>query len=1264
MSFQRFLRCLSYCSFFVFLSACSDDSNRFNPPTVNPPATQNTIETSRVLLGPIIDADVNAALASDVGTIIETAMTNATMDLDIAGGFEIALTDIADDTFVLVTISGGSDIDVDDNGEIDGSPTVNQGSFRGLATASQWRSGINITAVSEVLVRALVGTDSAQLEMLSNVQITEALNNSAQSLLRPNVDTNNDGLSNYEDLLDYSPYTQEPPTVASHASINALAQAIESGAADNEVDVLIEAVLAPLAVSAGEDMSVNEGVLVNLASTITPTPGVSVSSITWRQLTGPSVILQNSNMATASFTAPQVTMAGASLTFEVEVIDANNQTASNTIDVGVIDIAAPPPPANIPPSATAQMLAVNSGDTLNITLAGTDADGTITAFSIATQPTNGTLTGVTPNLSYTPNAGFDGADQFTFNATDDDNATSTNAAITITVNPVVVANMLPTALPQSLTTDEDIGLDIVLEANDSDGTIVTFNTTTMPVSGTLSGIAPNLVYTPTLNFNGTDQFSFTATDNNGGVSPPVTINLNINPINDAPAANAGANQQVDSASNVTLNGDQSTDVEDDTNLQFQWAQSSGPTIVLNDANTSGPSFTAPDSDSVILIGVELTVVDSAGAQSTDEILTTIHPIPDNPSVSGTTNASFDLRLTSPDGRFKLIVPAGAVATDTLITMRQNTRSEINSAAPENGSILDALYSFSPANVAFSTPAQITYLVDSNDEPDEVRGFAATPDDMGETSISEENYNREIAESTANLSVLPLDIATSKLGLSLSAGPPLFLFVGETDEFHTSVDASSAMLDMAQSPVESDIGFGAKPASASESVISTVLTSPLQESMTNELYFASGEVTCNDVGQDHVLTRYIYSDRLLPGIGAIFSVLNIGPGARGLIELASEVNCRTLVISEFIARDISLGNGPEAFVFDSPPPYPPLFGIDNTTQRVIATSQNQIDVLTIDGDLIESIPRTAPGALFGTRTLSHSNGTRWRFSFGADGKEVFPNDNGFGFIDTPPNLNHFTSDAQLARDANGNRVSDNVWALRNGKLESTREEGAGLNSSADLLFDGEAGQLPDTAQPLFTCDSLSPSFALCATEDGFIYSLNLIANTVLTLQSNTAGSGIRDLECSPLNGQGLFGCAAVSFTNETITYCSGTAGAANSFSCGSPIASSNGVTIGVATTEAGNLAVVVPDFTQSSIFLHEIAPDGSSIVSAEIPNSSILTLPGLENSVLTNPGHADIDARSNTIIISGNASGNGLILPIDLLVDLPEAPSGLAQWFQP
>ena len=86
------------------------------------------------------------------------------------------------------------------------------------------------------------------------------------------------------------------------------------------------------------------------------------------------------------------------------------------------------------------------------------------AFAITAGPSNGNLTGTLPNVTYTPNPNFNGADSFTYSVTD---SVGTNSA---TVSITVVANTAPV-----LDTNGQFSLDDILEntpVSSNPGTLV------------------------------------------------------------------------------------------------------------------------------------------------------------------------------------------------------------------------------------------------------------------------------------------------------------------------------------------------------------------------------------------------------------------------------------------------------------------------------------------------------------------------------------------------------------------------------------------------------------------------------------------------------------------------------------------------------------------------------------------------------------------------------------------------------------------------
>jgi hypothetical protein len=88
--------------------------------------------------------------------------------------------------------------------------------------------------------------------------------------------------------------------------------------------------------------------------------------------------------------------------------------------------------ANAAPVATGQSVSTAAGAAVAITLAATDADSTTLSYSIVAGPSHGVLSGSGSARTYTPNAGFAGADSFTFQA-NDGFSNSNVATVTITV---------------------------------------------------------------------------------------------------------------------------------------------------------------------------------------------------------------------------------------------------------------------------------------------------------------------------------------------------------------------------------------------------------------------------------------------------------------------------------------------------------------------------------------------------------------------------------------------------------------------------------------------------------------------------------------------------------------------------------------------------------------------------------------------------------------------------------------------------------------
>ena len=109
------------------------------------------------------------------------------------------------------------------------------------------------------------------------------------------------------------------------------------------------------------------------------------------------------------------------------------------------------------------------------------------------------------------------------------NTISNSSSIIFTV----VSNVVPTANKQTITLDEDTVANILLIGNDKESSDLKYSYS-LPMFGSLSGTAPNLIYKPNSNFFGPDSFKFVVND--GLVdSDSALISIIVNSINDKPS---------------------------------------------------------------------------------------------------------------------------------------------------------------------------------------------------------------------------------------------------------------------------------------------------------------------------------------------------------------------------------------------------------------------------------------------------------------------------------------------------------------------------------------------------------------------------------------------------------------------------------------------------------------------------------------------------------------------------------------------------------
>jgi len=202
-------------------------------------------------------------------------------------------------------------------------------------------------------------------------------------------------------------------------------------------------------------------------------------------------------------------------------------TATTTVTVTISAV-------NDAPAAVDDL--VYGTDTQPLTILPLENDSDIDGDALTVQSVSGALNGTanvsgTTQIVYTPTLSFNGSEFLQYIVTD--GALTDTASITVNIS----ANQPPVAVADTAATDEDIAVTISPLGNDSDpnGDPLTLSAVDTPAHGTavISG-GTQIVYTPTLNFNGDDVFTVTITD--GYLTDSAAVTVTVQSINDAPTA--------------------------------------------------------------------------------------------------------------------------------------------------------------------------------------------------------------------------------------------------------------------------------------------------------------------------------------------------------------------------------------------------------------------------------------------------------------------------------------------------------------------------------------------------------------------------------------------------------------------------------------------------------------------------------------------------------------------------------------------------------
>ncbi|MCA0899155.1 glycosyl hydrolase family 18 protein [Microbulbifer agarilyticus] len=112
-------------------------------------------------------------------------------------------------------------------------------------------------------------------------------------------------------------------------------------------------------------------------------------------------------------------------------------------------------------------------------------------------------------------------------------------------------------------------------------------------------------------------FSLTVSDGEASDSDQVAVTVIADQPNQAPSADAGADQMVTTPATVTLNGSASSDPDGDA-LTYSWVQVAGSSVTLSDASSATPSFSAAEVSAEQELVFELNVNDGSLSDATPD----------------------------------------------------------------------------------------------------------------------------------------------------------------------------------------------------------------------------------------------------------------------------------------------------------------------------------------------------------------------------------------------------------------------------------------------------------------------------------------------------------------------------------------------------------------------------------------------------------------------------------------------------------------------
>ncbi|MCX6093367.1 MAG: Ig-like domain-containing protein, partial [Candidatus Bipolaricaulota bacterium] len=214
--------------------------------------------------------------------------------------------------------------------------------------------------------------------------------------------------------------------------------------------------------------------------------------------------------------------------FTYVVVDGHGGSSSASVTIDVASVNDLPVAEDDEVSTLEDMPA-----TISVLANDADPDGDSLTIESTSTPHHGVVIRAGTSIVYTPAANYSGEDTFTYTVKDGNGGTDT-ATVTVTV---IAVNDLPIAQDDTATTSAGTALTVEVLSNDRDpdGDALAVQSVNQPSHGTVANGGSELTYVPQAGFSGTDAFSYTVSDGQGG-SATALVSITVTPVNHAPTA--------------------------------------------------------------------------------------------------------------------------------------------------------------------------------------------------------------------------------------------------------------------------------------------------------------------------------------------------------------------------------------------------------------------------------------------------------------------------------------------------------------------------------------------------------------------------------------------------------------------------------------------------------------------------------------------------------------------------------------------------------